>query len=299
MNRGISSKTVAGATAGTYAMGHSAGRALGQAPAAAKRVAKCPSRAGASKSSTCTVLRRCRRWREVIKGTPLAKNARAGREPGLRAGAPAVDGSAGHRHPGAEHQRLLVVRGQDRDLAGRIVKAQNEGLAKFVSMHPDRFVAMASTSLQFPDLAAQQLEDGVKRLGLRGAAIGGHVNGEDLSQPKFDPFWAKAAELGVLVFMHPGGADNIIKDGALEGPRRSRQHHRQPARDDVFPLAADLRRDARQVPGAEDGRRACRRATCRRISGARKSRAMCGRTRNARTRRSRASNVKAGSSPTR
>jgi aminocarboxymuconate-semialdehyde decarboxylase len=106
---------------------------------------------------------------------------------------------------------------KDRDLANRIVRAQNEGLSKFVSQYPDRFVAMASSSLQFPDLAAQQLEDGVKRLGLRAAAIGGHVNGEDLSLPKFDPFWAKAAELGVVVFMHPGGAENIIKEDALEG----------------------------------------------------------------------------------
>src|ERR1035437_9804784 len=57
----------------------------------------------------------------------------------------------------------------------------------------------------------------VKRLGLRGAPIGGHVNGEDLSLPKYDPFWAKAEELGAFVFMHPGGADNIIKDKALAG----------------------------------------------------------------------------------
>ncbi|MBI3048945.1 MAG: amidohydrolase family protein [Acidobacteria bacterium] len=104
---------------------------------------------------------------------------------------------------------------KDRGLADRIVRAQNEGLARFVAQYPDRFVAMASTSLQFPDLAAQQLEDGVKRLGLRAAAIGGHVGGEDLSLPKFDPFWAKAAELGVVVFMHPGGADNIVREGAL------------------------------------------------------------------------------------
>src|SRR5688500_4805758 len=102
----------------------------------------------------------------------------------------------------------------DRDLAQRIVQAQNEGLAKWVSQHPDRFVAMASVALQHPDLAAQQLEDGVKRLGLRAVTIGGHVNGEDVSLPKYDPFWAKAAELGTLVFMHPGGAENIIKDGA-------------------------------------------------------------------------------------
>ena len=72
----------------------------------------------------------------------------------------------------------------DRDLARRIVQAQNEGLAKWVAAHPDRFVALASVALQHPDLAAEQLEDGVKRLGLRGASIGGHVNGEDLSLPE-------------------------------------------------------------------------------------------------------------------
>jgi aminocarboxymuconate-semialdehyde decarboxylase len=105
----------------------------------------------------------------------------------------------------------------DRGLADRLVRAQNEGLAKFVSRYPDRFAAMASTSLQFPDLAVQQLEDAAKRYGFRSAAIGGHVNGEDLSLPKFDPFWAKAAELGMLVFMHPGGADNIVKPDALDG----------------------------------------------------------------------------------
>ena len=48
----------------------------------------------------------------------------------------------------------------------------------------------------------------MEQLGLRGASIGGHVNGEDLSSPKYDPFWAKAAELGALVFMHPG--DQLI-----------------------------------------------------------------------------------------
>ena len=106
---------------------------------------------------------------------------------------------------------------KDRTLADQIVRAQNEGLAKFVSQHPDRFVAMASNSLQFPDLAAQQIEDAVKRLGMRAVAVGGHVNREDMSLPKFDPFWAKAQELGVVVFMHPGGADNIIRENAFQG----------------------------------------------------------------------------------
>jgi len=150
----------------------------------------------------------------VVKGTPYEKQA-GGRPLG-------PDRVALIDRQGIDIQ-VLSINGfwwwevEDRGLADRIVRAQNEGLAKFAARFPDRFVAMASTSLQFPDLAAQQLEDGVKRLGLRAAAIGGHVNGEDLSLPKFDPFWAKAAELGVLVFMHPGGADNIIRDGALRG----------------------------------------------------------------------------------
>lgn len=105
----------------------------------------------------------------------------------------------------------------DRDLAARVVRAQNDGLAELVSRYPDRFVALASISLQFPDLAAQQLDDAVKRLNLRGVTIGGHVDGEDLSLRKYDPFWAAAADLGVPVFMHPGGAANIVKEGALGG----------------------------------------------------------------------------------
>ena len=99
----------------------------------------------------------------------------------------------------------------DRDLAAKVIKIQNEGLAKLCQAQPDRFVAFATVALQHPDLAAQQLEDGVKRLGLRGGSIGASVNGEELSASRFDPFWAKAEELGALLFMHPQGAPELQK----------------------------------------------------------------------------------------
>ena len=105
----------------------------------------------------------------------------------------------------------------DRDIATRLIKIQNEKLAELCAAHPDRFVAFASVALQFPDLAAQQLEEAVKKFGLRGAAIGGHVNGDELSAPKFDPFWAKAEQLGVLVFMHPQGVPELDKRLAGNG----------------------------------------------------------------------------------
>ena len=91
----------------------------------------------------------------------------------------------------------------ERDVAAQVVKIQNEKLAGFCATYPDRFVAFASVALQYPDLAVQQLVDGVKKLGLRGAAVGASVAGAEFSDPKFHPFWAKAEELGVLIFIHP------------------------------------------------------------------------------------------------
>jgi aminocarboxymuconate-semialdehyde decarboxylase len=93
----------------------------------------------------------------------------------------------------------------DRDLARQVVALQNEKLAEACAAHPERFVAFATVALQHPELAAEQLEEGVKKYGLRGAAIGGSVNGEEISDPKFHPFWAKAEQLGVVVFIHPQG----------------------------------------------------------------------------------------------
>jgi predicted TIM-barrel fold metal-dependent hydrolase len=98
---------------------------------------------------------------------------------------------------------------KERDVASQIVKIQNEKLAELCAAHPDRFVAFASLALQFPDLAVQQLEEAVKKLGFRGAAIGGNVAGEEFANPKFHPVWAKAEELGVLLFIHPAGTPEL------------------------------------------------------------------------------------------
>jgi aminocarboxymuconate-semialdehyde decarboxylase len=105
----------------------------------------------------------------------------------------------------------------DRERARQIVAVHDEGLAAWCNEHPERFVPLSSVALQYPELAAAQLEHAVKNLGARGASIGGHVDGESPSLTKYDPFWAKAEELGVPVFMHPNNALNIARDGALDG----------------------------------------------------------------------------------
>ena len=108
----------------------------------------------------------------------------------------------------------------DRDKAAEIVRLNNEGLVEICAKNPDRFVAFASVALQFPELAAQQLEHAVKKLGLRGAAVGASVGDDEFASPKFHPFWRKCEELDVLVFLHPQGTPDLARrlkgNGVLE-----------------------------------------------------------------------------------
>src|SRR6267378_8231167 len=106
---------------------------------------------------------------------------------------------------------------RERDLAAEIVKIQNEKLAELCASKPERFAAFASLTLQAPDLAVQELETAVRKQGLKGAAIGGNVNGEAFSDPKFHPVWAKAEELDVPLFIHPQGVPELNKQLAGNG----------------------------------------------------------------------------------
>jgi aminocarboxymuconate-semialdehyde decarboxylase len=91
----------------------------------------------------------------------------------------------------------------DRDTARRVVDVQNHRLAEICAAEPDRFVPLATVALQYPDMAAEQLDFAVRSLGMRGVSIAAHVVNDELSAPRFHPFWAKAEALGAAVFIHP------------------------------------------------------------------------------------------------
>ena len=155
---------------------------------------------------------------EVVKDTPLARNV--------------TNTQGGTLVLGPQRLRVLDDMGidiqvlshqggwwydLDRDVARKLINVQNQKLAEWCKAHPDRFVGLASVALQHPEMAAEQLDEAVKKLGLKGVGIAGHAGGEVPSTPKYDPFWSKVQELNVMVFVHPGGADNIIKEGAFRG----------------------------------------------------------------------------------
>src|SRR6266508_5976735 len=195
-------KNVAGATAGMYF----ANRGLAMAGAAAQAAKRREVFVGGRRIKVIDVHAHhfIPEVLDVVKGTPLEAAAK---------------GQAGNkdRYLGPHWLEYMDKEGidmstlnmnpwwyaADRDLARRIMTFQNQKTAEWVARYPDRFIGMATVALQHPDLAAEQLEEGVKKFGMRGAPIGGSVEGEELSSPRFDPFWKKAADLGVLLFMHP------------------------------------------------------------------------------------------------
>ena len=155
---------------------------------------------------------------DIVRGTPLEAEFK---------------GQAGNklRYPGPHWLQYMDKEGidimalnmnpwwyaADRDLARRICDLQNQKTVEWVAKYPDRFVGMMTVALQYPDLAAQQLEEGVRKMGMRGAPIGGSVEGLELSDRKFDPFWAKAQELDVVLFMHPQQAPGTTANDRLDG----------------------------------------------------------------------------------
>lgn len=91
------------------------------------------------------------------------------------------------------------------DLGRDLARTVNDGIAEAVARHPDRLVGMGTVPLQSPELAIAEMRRCVNDLGLRGIEISSHVNGRELAEADFRPFFAAAEELGLLVFLHPLG----------------------------------------------------------------------------------------------
>jgi predicted TIM-barrel fold metal-dependent hydrolase len=143
---------------------------------------------------------------DVVKGTDVEKVLQgqlASASQGMPVGAERIEDM---NFDGIDMQALTINPFwyyTDRDLARRIIDVQNQKLSELCAAHPDRFVAFSTVALQFPELAAEQMEHAIKNLGLRGVAIGASIGDDELAARKFDPFWAKAEELQALVFIHP------------------------------------------------------------------------------------------------
>ena len=82
-------------------------------------------------------------------------------------------------------------------------KLYNEAIMNLVKRYPDRFAGIATVPLQDPPRAARVLEQAIGDLKMSGVTLASNVVGKYYDSKDFDPFWAKAQELDVLMIMHP------------------------------------------------------------------------------------------------
>jgi aminocarboxymuconate-semialdehyde decarboxylase len=91
------------------------------------------------------------------------------------------------------------------ELARKVTALQNDHVAQVVSEHSDRFTGLGIAALQHPEDAVKELERAVRELGHKGVFVATRIGDDELSDPRFDPFWEAAEALGAVVFLHPMG----------------------------------------------------------------------------------------------
>jgi predicted TIM-barrel fold metal-dependent hydrolase len=101
----------------------------------------------------------------------------------------------------------------DAKLQQACFRAYNDWIAEYCRHEPKRLIGLALISLLDVDTAVAELKR-VSKLGLKGVMISVvQPDGVELSQARFDPFWASAAELELPVSLH------ILTD-SRQGPKR-------------------------------------------------------------------------------
>ena len=98
------------------------------------------------------------------------------------------------------------AQGQD---AIDLAKLSNDSMAALVRKYPDRFLGFAaSVSLHDVDTALEEVERSVRELGALGIQIFTNVRGAPMDEPRFEPLYARLAELDKVIWIHPTRAEN-------------------------------------------------------------------------------------------
>ncbi len=79
----------------------------------------------------------------------------------------------------------------------------NDDIANKVVKNVNRFIGIGTVPLQDIDFAIAEMERCITQLKMPGLQIGSNINGENLSDKKYFPFYKRAEELGCALFIHP------------------------------------------------------------------------------------------------
>ena len=92
---------------------------------------------------------------------------------------------------------------EDSKTSHYLSQVANDAFAEVVQKYPDRFMALATIPLEFPDLAVEEMHRAIEELGMKGLVVGGNVRGKPLNSPEFLPVFEEADRLNLTVSIHP------------------------------------------------------------------------------------------------
>lgn len=79
----------------------------------------------------------------------------------------------------------------------------NDHIAETAANDPTHFIGLGTVPMQDIDLAIEEMMRCKNELKMPGLEIGSNINGENLSEKKFFPFYEAAEKMGCALFIHP------------------------------------------------------------------------------------------------
>ena len=95
--------------------------------------------------------------------------------------------------------------GDDEARTAAAARYVNDEYAALVSTHPDRFRAFAATPMPHIDAALTEISRAIDELGMVGLTMNTSILDRAITDPEFEPVFAKLDRRGAILYLHPVG----------------------------------------------------------------------------------------------
>jgi len=85
----------------------------------------------------------------------------------------------------------------------KLARVVNDEVSRICEEHPEHFMGFATLPFLDSDRAISELERSIDELKLHGVCMGSNINGINLDDPKFYPFYERISEYDLPIHIHP------------------------------------------------------------------------------------------------